>query len=292
MADDVLDIWVNLVDDRRARRSSSGRSSTPTSPGYLGGDGAKGVGVDELLGRMDRAGVATGVLTPGPRRRRRRRGARGGRRPSRAGSWSRARWPTRPSRRATCCASARLAQHPRFSMVRITPAVHPGRHRRRQALPDLPGVRGARAPRRHQRRHPRPEGALAGAAPRAARGRDDRLPRPRRSSAPTWAIPTRSCSINYMRKWENLYLSCTAYAPAYLDPALLRYMALVGRPGSRAVGQRRPVVPDAALDRRGPGPRPRRRGHGPVPRRHRAPPARPHGELTDGLARLVRAEAG
>jgi len=33
-----------------------------------------------------------------------------------------------------------------------------------------------------------------------------------------------------MRKWENLYLSCSAYAPRYLDPELLRYMgSSVGR---------------------------------------------------------------
>ena len=31
--------------------------------------------------------------------------------------------------------------------------------------------------------------------------------------------------MNFMRKWENLYLSTTAYAPKYLDPALTRFMA-------------------------------------------------------------------
>ncbi len=87
--------------------------------------------------------------------------------------------------------------------------------------------------------------------------------------------PYEELLINYMRKWDRLYLSCTAYAPRYLDPALLRYMALVDRAGPGAVGQRRPLVPDAALDRRGPCPRPRRRGHGPLPGRHRPTPARP-----------------
>ena len=28
-----------------------------------------------------------------------------------------------------------------------------------------------------------------------------------------------------MRKWDRLYTSCSAYAPRYLDPSLLRYMA-------------------------------------------------------------------
>jgi predicted TIM-barrel fold metal-dependent hydrolase len=42
--------------------------------------------------------------------------------------------------------------------------------------------------------------------------------------------PYEELLINYMRKWDNLYLSCTAYAPRYLEPALLRYMgSSVGR---------------------------------------------------------------
>jgi predicted TIM-barrel fold metal-dependent hydrolase len=42
--------------------------------------------------------------------------------------------------------------------------------------------------------------------------------------------PYEELLINYMRKWDRLYLSCTAYAPRYLDPALLRYMgSSVGR---------------------------------------------------------------
>ena len=30
--------------------------------------------------------------------------------------------------------------------------------------------------------------------------------------------------MNYMRKWSNLYLSCTAYAPRYMDPNLVAFM--------------------------------------------------------------------
>ena len=61
--------------------------------------------------------------------------------------------------------------------------------------------------------------------------------------------------MNYMRKWPNLYLSCTAYAPRYLDPALVRVHEPKTVPGPGDLGQRRAVVPDAALARRGPGPR-------------------------------------
>jgi predicted TIM-barrel fold metal-dependent hydrolase len=37
--------------------------------------------------------------------------------------------------------------------------------------------------------------------------------------------PFEALLVNYMRKWDRLFLSCTAYAPRYLDPALLQYMA-------------------------------------------------------------------
>jgi predicted TIM-barrel fold metal-dependent hydrolase len=36
--------------------------------------------------------------------------------------------------------------------------------------------------------------------------------------------PYEELLMNYMRKWDNLYLSCTAYAPRYFDPALVRFM--------------------------------------------------------------------
>ena len=36
--------------------------------------------------------------------------------------------------------------------------------------------------------------------------------------------PYEELLMNYMRKWPNLYLSCTAYAPQYMDPNLVRFM--------------------------------------------------------------------
>jgi len=36
--------------------------------------------------------------------------------------------------------------------------------------------------------------------------------------------PYEELLMNYMRKWPNLYLSCTAYAPRYMDPALVHFM--------------------------------------------------------------------
>jgi hypothetical protein len=36
--------------------------------------------------------------------------------------------------------------------------------------------------------------------------------------------PYEELLMNYMRKWDRLYLSCTAYAPRYMDPALVAFM--------------------------------------------------------------------
>src|SRR5262249_24116849 len=36
--------------------------------------------------------------------------------------------------------------------------------------------------------------------------------------------PYEELLMNYMRKWPNLYVSCTAYAPRYMDPNLVSFM--------------------------------------------------------------------
>src|SRR3954454_23666676 len=61
---DVLDIWVNIVTEKSAAQFL-GQPENAHIPGYLGGDGSAGVGVDALLGVMDEQGVATGMLTTG-----------------------------------------------------------------------------------------------------------------------------------------------------------------------------------------------------------------------------------
>ena len=88
--------------------------------------------------------------------------------------------------------------------------------------------------------------------------------------------PYEELLMNYMRKWPNLYLSCTAYAPRYFDPALVHVHEHEGVPGPGDLGERRAVVPDAPLARRGAGAADRRGGDGALPRRHRPPAARPH----------------
>ncbi|MGZ4703383.1 MAG: amidohydrolase family protein [Acidimicrobiales bacterium] len=222
MSHDVLDIWVNLVTTQGAAQFL-GQEQYANIPGYLGGDGDKGVGVDELLGRMDAAGVATGILTPGL--------TRGGvaqalevadAHPGRFLVAAALSEPDKPTRNVLRIRE--LADHPRFSMVRIAPlftqvAIDDAKHYPIYQVCEelgLPvginvGVPGPRVRSRVQ--HPElledvlidfPELTVIGA-----------------HGGP----PYEELLINYMRKWDRLYLSCTAFAPRYLDPALVRYMA-------------------------------------------------------------------
>jgi predicted TIM-barrel fold metal-dependent hydrolase len=215
----ALDIWVNLVTTHGAAQFLS-QEQYANIPGYLGGDGDKGVGVDELLGRMDAAGVATGILTPGL--------TRGGvaealevadTHPGRFLVAAALTEPHKPTRNVLRIRE--LAQHPRFSMVRVAPlftqvAIDDPKHYPTCEELGLPvginiGVPGPRVRSRVQ--HPElledvlidfPELTVIGAH---------------------MGHPYEELLINYMRKWDRLYVSCTAYAPRYLDPSLLRYMA-------------------------------------------------------------------
>ena len=154
--------------------------------------------------------------------------------------------PTRDVRRIR-----ELAEHPRFAMVRVDAARDADPDQRRAPLPDrtrsceelgIPvginvGVPGPRVRSRVQ--HPElledvmidfPDLVIIGAH---------------------MGHPYEELLMNYMRKWPNLYLSCTAYAPRYFDPALVRFMNTKAFRGRVDLGERRAVVPDAALARRG-----------------------------------------
>jgi hypothetical protein len=217
-----MDIWVNLVTAQGAAQFL-GQEQYANIAGYLGGDGEKGVGVDDLLRRMDRAGVGTGVLTPG---------LTGGgvaetlevadANPGRFLVAAVVTETARPTRNVVRIRE--LAQHPCFSMVRVAPLFtqvpinDPVHYPIYQACEELGlpvginvGIPGPKVPSRVQ--HPElledvmiafPELTIIGAH---------------------MGHPFEELFINYMRKWDRLYLSCSAYAPKYLDPSLLRYMA-------------------------------------------------------------------
>jgi predicted TIM-barrel fold metal-dependent hydrolase len=226
--DDVVDIWVNLTTAESAAQFL-GKESNAHIPEYLGGEGHKGgVGEHELLERMDANGVATAVLTPGL--------TRGGVTPeleladAHPGRFLVAAMvadPSKPTRNAVRIRE--LAQHPRLAMVRIAPLFtqvpidDPKHYPIYQVCEELGlpvainvGVPGPRVRSRVQ--HPELLEDVMIDFPRLT------------VIGAHMGHPYEELLINYMRKWDNLYLSCTAYAPRYLDPALLRYMgSSVGR---------------------------------------------------------------
>lgn len=222
MSDGAVDIWVNLVTTQGAAQFL-GQEQNADIPGYLGGDGDKGVGVDDLLGRMERAGVATAVLTPALRR-----GAVAealdvaDANPGRFLVAAMVTDAARPTRNVVRIRE--LAQHPLLSMVRVAPLftqvpindpLHYPIYHVCEEL-GLPvginvGIPGPKVPSRVQ--HPElledvliafPELTVIGAH---------------------MGHPFEELLVNYMRKWDRLYLSCSAYAPKYIEPTLLRYMA-------------------------------------------------------------------
>jgi hypothetical protein len=218
---DVLDIWVNLVTPESAAQFL-GRDENAHIPAYLGGEhGRAGVPVDQLLATMDALGVATGILTPGFGRGVEESLAVADAHPGRFLVAAVVVDPARPGRNVARVRD--YAQHPRFAMVRVTPlstqvAIDDARHYPvYQACEELGvpvsvnvGVPGPRVRSRVQ--HPEllesvlvdfPDLVVIGAH---------------------MGHPYEELLMNYMRKWPNLYLSCTAYAPKYMDPALVRFM--------------------------------------------------------------------
>jgi hypothetical protein len=219
---DVVDIWVNLVTERGAARFL-GDPANAHIPGYLGGGGARGLGVDTLLATMDDNGVATGILCPGLATG---EGAEASLElaDEHAGRFLVAGGLADPNRPTDNVRAIRaLAAHPRFAMVRVMPlatqvptnhALHYPVYAACEEL-SIPvainvGVPGPRVRSRVQ--HPElledvlidfPDLVVIGAH---------------------MGHPYEELLMNYMRKWPNLYLSCTAYAPQYMDPGLVRFM--------------------------------------------------------------------
>jgi predicted TIM-barrel fold metal-dependent hydrolase len=217
---DIVDIWVNLVTTSSAA-AFLGQPENAHIPSYLGGDGTQGVGVEALLGVMDDLGVATGLLTPGLHH---------GEEDSlevaekHAGRFLVAAGvadPSRPTRNAKRIRE--LAQHPRFALVRVMPLAtqvptNDARHYPVYQVCEELGIPvainvGVPGPRVRSRvQHPElledvlidfPDLVVIGAH---------------------MGHPYEELLMNYMRKWPNLYLSCTAYAPKYMDPNLVKFM--------------------------------------------------------------------
>ena len=217
---DIVDIWVNLVTKQSAAAFLGDRANAHI-PGYLGGDGSGGIGTSALLDVMDEMGVATGILCPGLGH-----GddssleladANAGRFLVALGA-ANPETPTRNVRRIR-----ELAQHPRTAMVRVMPLAtqvpinHPLHYPVYAACEELglpvsinAGVPGPRVRSRVQ--HPELlEDVLI--------------------DFPDLTVvvahmghPYEELLMNFMRKWPNLYVSCTAYSPKYMDPNLVKFM--------------------------------------------------------------------
>lgn len=216
---DVLDIWVNLTTQESAA-DFLGQDENAHIPGYLGGDGSEGVGVKQMLALMDELGVDTGILMGALDRSSEGlleiADANRGRFLVAAGVTG-----SRPSRNVRRIRD--LAQHPRFAMVRIMPLtsqlpINDARHYPVYQVCEELGIPvginvGIPGPRVRSRvQHPElledvmidfPDLVIIGAH---------------------MGHPYEELLMNYMRKWPNLYLSCTAYAPRYFDPGLVRFM--------------------------------------------------------------------
>jgi len=226
---DIVDIWVNLI-DQAGIAAFLGEEANAGIPGYLGGDTA-GVGEIELVERMDALGVSTGVLTPGITRGRGDEPYGSGvdaalavadRHPGRFLVAATVVDTHRPTRNATSI--RRLATHPRFAMVRIAPLftqvpINAALHYPIYAVCEELGIPvginiGVPGPKvRSHVQHPElledvlidfPKLVVIGAH---------------------MGHPYEELLMNLMRKWDTLYISTTAYAPKYLDLALLRFMA-------------------------------------------------------------------
>ncbi|MDZ4825488.1 MAG: amidohydrolase family protein [Actinomycetota bacterium] len=219
---DILDIWVNLVTPQSAAQFLGGQGNAHI-PTYLGGDGSAGVGVDDLIGLMDEMGVATGILTPGlyPREGVQKSLAIADAHPGRFLVAAVVVDPGRPS--ANVKLIREYAQHTRFAMVRVAPlssqvATDDAKHYPVYQACEEAGIAvainvGIPGPRVRSRvQHPElledvmidfPDLVIIGAH---------------------MGHPYEELLMNYMRKWPNLYLSCTAYAPRYMDPNLVAFM--------------------------------------------------------------------
>ena len=273
---DIVDIWVNLVTETSAREFVT-TEGYENIPGYLGSNTGP-VGVDSLVALMDELGVATGIFTSGLDHNTEKMleicDAHPGRFLVAGGIGD----PSRPGRQVRRIRE--LAQHPRFALVRVMPLssqvpTNDARHYpiyqvcEELGLPvainaGIPGPR-VRSPR---------------ATSRAARRRADRLPRSRRDRRAHGASVRRAAHELHAEVVEPLR-ELHGVRAAVHGPESREVHEHEDVSRTRALGQRRTVVPDATLARGGTSAAARRRSDGVVPRRHRATPARPVVVLID-----------
>ncbi len=218
---DIIDFWVNLLSEESANEFLARRENVHMSD-YLGGTAETPPGVRLLLSTMDSLGVTTGVLTPGLTN----SGITEALEIADAhpGRFLVAPTVVQPER---CTRNARMirqyAEHPALCAVRIAPlftqvAIDDAKHypiyqtceELGLAMSINVGIPGPRVRSRVQ--HPELlEDVLIDFSDLVVIGAH-------------MGHPYEDLLLNYMRKWDNLYLSCTAYAPRYLEPEVVAFM--------------------------------------------------------------------
>jgi len=218
---DIVDIWVNIVTPKSAE-AFLGQRGYESIPEYLGSDGTNGVAVGEVLERMDRNGVSTGILTPGltgdgVEQALAIADAHPGRFLVAIGLVK----PDRPTRNAVRIRE--LAQHPRVAMVRVMPLATQVPINHAQHYPvysvceeiGLPVAINAGIPGPQVRSRVQHRELLE----------DVLIDFPKLTVVVAhMGHPYEELLMNYMRKWPTLYTSCTAYAPKYMDTNLVQFM--------------------------------------------------------------------
>ncbi|MFZ4584298.1 MAG: amidohydrolase family protein [Acidimicrobiia bacterium] len=239
---DIVDIWVNIVTPKSAEQFL-GQEGYESIPDYLGSDGTGGVAVDEVLRRMDANGVATGILTPGligdgVEQALAISDAHPGRFLVAIGVVQ----PHKPTKNAVRIRE--FAQHSRAAMVRVMPLAtqvpinHPQHYPVYSVCEELglpvainAGIPGPQVRSRVQ--HP---DLLE----------DVLIDFPRLTVVVAhMGHPYEELLMNYMRKWPQLYVSCTAYAPKYMDPNLVKFMNTNAYRGRVLWGSDDPWFPQA-----------------------------------------------
>ena len=230
MGDDIIDIWVNLV-TQSARRVPGSGGRTPTSPATSAGR-AQGVGVDDLLERMDALGVATGVLTPGSADRRAQALEVADAHPGRFLVAACRRSGQADQERA---AHPRARPAPGFAHGARGTAVDAGRDRRPEALPVYQVCEELALPVGDQRRRARAEGALAVQHPELL---EDVL-----IDFPDLTVigahmghPYEELLMNYMRKWDRPLPLVHRLRAQLHRPALVAFMNTSTRTGAGCSG--------------------------------------------------------
>lgn len=247
----VIDAWVNIFPEAFAATWAAEDAQQGVVQ-LFGPDLAKGPTVEGLLGAMDEAGIATGVLTAGlsdPERAHRRGGyaaedflAIAEEHPGRFLVSAVVDRATRPL--DNCRRVRELAQHPAMVLVRVTPLVEQYELNHRLYYPVYATCAELGLPVSINVGVPGPQVR--------SRCQDPVLLEDVLIDFPTLTVigahmghPYEALLIQYMLKWPQLHLMTSAYLATYMDEHLVRFMDSSRGRGRLLFASDHPVIPAA-----------------------------------------------